>query len=263
MQISGERSPPNEVRHFFHKRVLGAVKGFIEGGPLGAASGFIRGGRGVVRTQPAPVVFTAPRAPRRAAPAPAVVTQPPRVRPSRQELVFGTGTALELSSTIARELAGAGGLGCSPGFARDSKGNCVSEATLRPGIRQFLSSRIPGGSSGIRAPASIRRAPSAAGAAVVGAFGMPALEPMEVGTITRNDGSVGPLLRCAGGFVLGTDELCYPREILRRNSRFRKWRPGLRPILTGGQRSSIRKAKTAITTARDAISGLGVSVTKK
>ena len=91
------------------------------------------------------------------------------------------------------------------------------------------------------------------GAAVMGAFGMPALEPAVRESVT---------LRCPPGMVLGKDELCYPRSVLRRDSRFRKWRPGVRPILTGGQRAAIRKARTAVTTARDAIAGLGVTVKK-
>lgn len=38
--------PPNEQRNFVHRRIIGAVGGFIQGGPLGAASGFARGGGG-------------------------------------------------------------------------------------------------------------------------------------------------------------------------------------------------------------------------
>jgi len=90
--------------------------------------------------------------------------------------------------------------------------------------------------------------------AVGGAFGMPAIAPKHE--------FVGKFV-CPPGFVLGEDNLCYPKQVLRRDSRFRKHRPGVRPILTGGQRNAIRKARTAITTARDAISGLGVTVQKK
>jgi len=32
--------------HFIHRRVIGAVSGFVGGGPLGAASGFLGGGKG-------------------------------------------------------------------------------------------------------------------------------------------------------------------------------------------------------------------------
>jgi len=37
---------PNERRNFVHKRLIGAVGGFLSGGPLGAATGFVKGGGG-------------------------------------------------------------------------------------------------------------------------------------------------------------------------------------------------------------------------
>jgi len=92
------------------------------------------------------------------------------------------------------------------------------------------------------------------GQAVAGAFGIPAMVP-EAQPRTR--------LSCPPGMVLGRDNLCYPKQVLRRDSRFRKWRPGVRPILTGGERNAIRRAKAAITKGRDAISGLGITVKKK
>jgi len=91
------------------------------------------------------------------------------------------------------------------------------------------------------------------GEAVAGAFGIPAMVP-EAQSRTR--------LSCPPGMVLGRDNLCYPKQVLRRDSRFRKWRPGVRPILTGGERNAIRKAKRAIIKGRDAISGLGITVKK-
>jgi len=38
--------PPNDVRGFVHKRLLGGAAGFFSGGPLGALTGFARAGRG-------------------------------------------------------------------------------------------------------------------------------------------------------------------------------------------------------------------------
>jgi hypothetical protein len=90
--------------------------------------------------------------------------------------------------------------------------------------------------------------------ATTGAFGMPAMIPQDNMRLHHT---------CPKGMVLGEDMLCYPRAVLRRDSRFRKWKPGARPILTGGQRKAIQKAKKAVTTARDAISGFGVTVKKK
>lgn len=87
-----------------------------------------------------------------------------------------------------------------------------------------------------------------------GAFGMPAVQPKHE-FIGR--------FKCPEGMVLGQDELCYPKQILRRDSRFRKWRPGTRPVMTGGERAAIRKARRAITRTRDAIADIGITVKKK
>jgi len=240
ISIGHDFTPPNEARGFVHKRLFGAAKGLVTGGFTGAASGFITGGSRPKRTTIAqPAVFNAPS------------------RPTRSALTFGTGTRLDPSSTIFRELASTSGTACGPGMARDSRGNCVSEETLG-GVRSVIARLLPGGSTGRALETSTEF-----GDAVLGAFNIPALEPAIVGDIQRNDGSTALIRRCPRGMVLGRDELCYPREILRRNSRFRKHRPGPRPILTGGQRSAIREAKSAILTARNAISGLGVTVTKK
>lgn len=90
--------------------------------------------------------------------------------------------------------------------------------------------------------------------AVEGAFGMPAFAPR----VIQQRRFV-----CPEGMVLSRGNLCYPKEVLRRNSRWRKWRPGMKPILTGGDRKAISRAKAAVTAGRAAISGLGVTVKKK
>lgn len=46
---------------------------------------------------------------------------------------------------------------------------------------------------------------------------------------------------CPPGFVLGKDNVCY--DHLPRSKR--KWDPGMKPLLTGGDRAAIRKAATA------------------
>jgi len=69
-------------------------------------------------------------------------------------------------------------------------------------------------------------------------------------------------LQCPSGFVLGEDELCYPKAILRRSSRFRKWKPGMRPVMTGGERRGITKARETINRARVAI-GMNTLSSKK
>jgi len=54
---------PGDERHFVHKRLVGAVTGFISGGPLGAAAGFVGAGGNGRRTRalPFPVQTFAPR----------------------------------------------------------------------------------------------------------------------------------------------------------------------------------------------------------
>jgi len=83
------------------------------------------------------------------------------------------------------------------------------------------------------------------GRAVVGGFGLPAMVPDVVGQITRRDGSSGPILRCMRTMVLGTDNLCYPKAVLPRRSKFRKWRGDPRPAVSAGDVRAIRKAAAA------------------
>lgn len=59
--------------------------------------------------------------------------------------------------------------------------------------------------------------------AVTGAFDLPAMAPFAI---------TGVRLDCPKGMVLGKDDLCYPKAVLRRNSTFRKWRSGARPTIT-------------------------------
>jgi len=89
--------------------------------------------------------------------------------------------------------------------------------------------------------------------AAKGSFDLPAIVP-HIRNISRHV--------CPSDMVLGTDMLCYPKQVLSRSNKFRKWRPGARPVLTGGQRKGIQRARSSITTAKAAISGLGVTVKK-
>lgn len=58
---------------------------------------------------------------------------------------------------------------------------------------------------------------------VTGAFGLPAMAPFAITQIH---------LDCPKGMVLGRDSLCYPKQVLRRNSSFRKWRSSPSPTVT-------------------------------
>lgn len=100
---------------------------------------------------------------------------------------------------------------CPEGYRVDpDTGMCVTT-----GVGGTIQRYLPGGKSGTMADAY--------GEAVVGAFGTPALVPAQVGTITRRDGTTGPVLRCPPGAVLGKDQLCYMKGSIPRQ--FRKWKP--------------------------------------
>ena len=77
----------------------------------------------------------------------------------------------------------------------------------------------------------------------MGSFNVPALVPAQRGTIERQDGTVGPILRCPRGMVLAIDNLCYAKGT-KGLAAFRKWPPGTRPFLTGGEVRILRRAET-------------------
>lgn len=103
----------------------------------------------------------------------------------------GPGPATDRGNAFANP-----GGACAPGYEVDASGNCVES-----GLSGTVHRALPGGSTGTQAGAQ--------GQAVIGAFGLPAMVPMQVGTVTRNDGGVSPILRCMAGYKLGADNLCY------------------------------------------------------
>lgn len=106
---------------------------------------------------------------------------------------------------------------------------------MRTGIGGALQRALPGGATGTAA--------DIVGDAVLGSFGVPALVPAVVGSITKRDGSTGPILRCPPRMVLAVDNLCYMKGT-RGLAAFRKWRPGTKPFLTGGDVKCLRRANT-------------------
>ena len=94
------------------------------------------------------------------------------------------------------------------------------------------------------------------GVAVVGGFGLPAMQPEVVGQIRRRDGTVGAILRCARGMVLGVDSLCYPKAVLPRRSKFRKWRGQPKALISGADVKAIRRAAAV----KDRVLGLAKDV---
>jgi len=120
--------------------------------------------------------------------------------------------------------------GCSDGFEPDADGQCV-----RTGIRGAGQRFFPGGETGTQADVM--------GEAVVGSFGLSGVIPRQVGSITRNDGVVSPILRCPARYVLAIDNICYVKG-QKGLAAFRKWRPGTKPFLTGGDVKCLRRANT-------------------
>jgi len=151
---------------------------------------------------------------------------------------------------LSPELIAASGAGRSnitrPGFAPTDPGPC-GVGFIRLG-NTCVPSRTGDLSPGITTPAE------GDFQVIPGAFGMPAVAP-KIRMISKHV--------CPKRMVLGEDNLCYPKAVLRRDSKYRKHRPGTRPILTGGQRRAIREAKSAVHTAKDAIAGFGISIKKK
>lgn len=92
------------------------------------------------------------------------------------------------------------------------------------------------------------------GQAVMGGFGLPAMAPQAETRIVR---------RCGPGMVLGKDNLCYPKQILSRRSRFRKWRAAPRPPVTSADVAAIRRAARAKERVKGLAKDVGFSCKKK
>lgn len=114
--------------------------------------------------------------------------------------------------------------GCPTGYTW-SNGQCV-----KTGVSGWVQRTIPGGQTGTLPS-------SGYGAAVMGGFGIPAMEPAVVGQT-----QYGPILRCPTGAVLGKDNLCYQKGTI--TNKQRKWPKGPRPLLTGGEMKTLRKVKS-------------------
>lgn len=161
------------------------------------------------------------------------------------------GTAV---STIGRLLPGGGtqvlpagggfgfAPGCPEGFRVDANGRCVREG-IGGAIERFL----PGGQTGVLGQG---------GTAVIGAFGTPGVLPAQVGVINGN-----PIFRCPRAMVLGADNVCYAKGSLPRQ--FRKWKPGTRPAVSGGDVRAIRQAASAKRRVKKLAQNVGFSCAPK
>jgi len=179
--------------HFVHKRIIGAVGGFIGGGFGGAIGGFLGGGGS----------------------------------PGPRTLAEGCPTGLEMIGGKCVRVGG-GGLGLSGRGGGFGAPLAQIPQAPRPGPVAAVQRFLPGGSTGR----------FDAGVAVMGQWGA-ALEPEVVGSVERSDGTVGPLLRCIRGMVLGTDSLCYNKPLA--NGK-RKWPRPTPPFLSGGDVKCLRKS---------------------
>jgi hypothetical protein len=117
-------------------------------------------------------------------------------------------------------LSGTGG--CPTGYEWDGTQCRVA------GVPGTVQRTVPGGATGYMEVGQVAQ----------GRYGAAEL-PAQVGTVTNSRGETGPLLRCRKGLVLGDDDLCYRKGDLRRDER--KWPPGTKPLLTGGEVRMLRK----------------------
>jgi len=108
--------------------------------------------------------------------------------------------------------------GCAPGFSKNAQGICQAE-----GFGGVLQRALPFGQTGTQADVF--------GEAVIGAMGIPALVPAQHQHLTSH---------CPPGSILGRDNLCYRKGSI--PPTFRKWRPGPKPFLSGGDVKCLRKA---------------------
>lgn len=177
--------------NFVHKRLLGAVGGFVSGGPLGAVGGFFGGGGRAPAVGPPP-----PRAP-----STPMLVPPPSV-PGNFDVPPPAPPGFSSGS-------------CVPGFTRGPSGICL--ATGSPGAVSV------GAFTGVSSPGT---------SMVAQPGGLDGQLPSARSSTT---------LICPPGMVLSKDNRCF-NHLARKD---RKWNPGRKPLLTGGERNAITKAAGA------------------
>jgi len=198
---------PNERRNFVHKRILGAVGGFIGGGPLGAIKGFV----------------TSPKAAPQAA---------------KFQGVRGLGRANpnEFFNTQCRNEGIVDWSSCGDERRRAATGRISAPSQPFPiqaftpqvptrGIVGAFQRALPGGATGFTdAPV---------GDAVMGRYGAALVPGSRI-----IDRAV-----CLRGMILANDGLCYNRSQIKNSER--EYPRGRRPLLTGGDMRAISIASRA------------------
>jgi len=228
---------PNDSRGFVHKRIGGAIGGFVSSGfnPLGALGGFLAGGgsKGRPRSTRSADFGIPPRRFTSSKVCPDGLTPVPGIPSGTACVPFDSPRAAQTQLIRPRSF----GFGPTPGGG-ECPGLLSVKNPVGPGCIN-LGGLPPGG-----APATTPGV-TGSGVAVVGAFGLPAMQPEVVGSIQKRDGSSGPILRCSRGMVLGIDSLCYPKAVMPRRSKFRKWRAPPRPVISNRDTKAIRIAASA------------------
>jgi hypothetical protein len=122
-------------------------------------------------------------------------------------------------SSFAPEGAG----DCPGAFSVRIAGQCVDLTALPPGGDPAVTGQVGPGVS--------LEAPQGMGRLVTGYYGIGVIPSVEARTVRE----------CPPGFKLGKDGVCY--EHLSRTQRM--WDPGVKPLLTGGDRAAIARAARA------------------
>jgi len=134
---------------------------------------------------------------------------------------------------------------CPPGFrANPSTGVCEVEGVMGA-VQRFL----PGGQTGTlpQMPRS-----NGYGNAVVGSFGVPALQPAQASSVA---------LRCPPGAVLGKDNLCYQKGSI--PAQFRKWRPARKPPISAKDWKALQTADRVKNKAKNIAGKAGFTCRKR
>lgn len=129
-----------------------------------------------------------------------------------------------------------GGDPCPTGYSWDGQ-QCVAT-----GIGGAIQRALPGGQTGTGVDVY--------GAAVMGAFGRPALQPYVYSQ---------PVRRCPPGLVLGKDGLCYDKIA----NKDRMWPRGPRPFMTGADMKALRRAASLKNRVKKLAQDTGWSCRKK
>lgn len=141
-------------------------------------------------------------------------------------VVPGAGTAFDVIEGIQDFVGGGGGVAAVPGGFATVPIAGKGSKTCNPG---FVRNPVNGVCEFIGSPGDVSTGVAPGfGRAVMGRYGV-ALEPAAIPSVR---------LECPRGAVLGNDNLCYD-HIAKAN---RKWIPGRKPLLTGGERNAIATA---------------------